>query len=130
MTFTRAYSASPLCSPTRSALLTGLSPARTGITTPNCHLPQVVLEATTGKKAPPDQKAIMAKMAGPTIAKWFNPTTGVVILNVAARKDFAVVLFKRRLWIKQIEVAGAASHETEHDSRRDAAAEPHGGGTI
>src|SRR5690349_21494003 len=34
MTFTRAYSASPLCSPTRSAILTGLSPARTGITTP------------------------------------------------------------------------------------------------
>jgi arylsulfatase A-like enzyme len=58
MTFTRAYSASPLCSPTRSALLTGLSPARTGITTPNCHLPQVVLEATTGKSASPDQKAI------------------------------------------------------------------------
>ncbi|MBP6785917.1 MAG: sulfatase-like hydrolase/transferase, partial [Verrucomicrobiales bacterium] len=26
MTFTRAYSASPLCSPTRSAILTGLSP--------------------------------------------------------------------------------------------------------
>ena len=58
MTFKRAYSASPLCSPTRSALLTGLSPARTGITTPNCHLPLVVLEATTGKRAPPDQKAI------------------------------------------------------------------------
>jgi arylsulfatase A-like enzyme len=58
MTFTRAYSASPLCSPTRSALLTGLSPARTGITTPNCHMPQVVLQATTGKKAPPDQKAL------------------------------------------------------------------------
>jgi len=58
MTFTRAYSASPLCSPTRSALLTGLSPARTGITTPNCHMPQVVLQATTGKKAAADQKAI------------------------------------------------------------------------
>ena len=58
MTFTRAYSASPLCSPTRSAILTGLSPARTGITTPNCHLPQVVLAATTGKAAPPDQKSI------------------------------------------------------------------------
>ncbi|MFN7343875.1 MAG: sulfatase [bacterium] len=58
MKFTRAYSASPLCSPTRSALLTGLSPARTGITVPNCHVPQVVLQATTGKKAPPDQKAI------------------------------------------------------------------------
>ena len=48
MTFTRAYSASPLCSPTRSALLTGLSPARTGITVPNCHEPRVVLQATTG----------------------------------------------------------------------------------
>jgi len=58
MTFTRAYSASPLCSPTRSALFTGQSPARTGITVPNCHVPQVVLEATTGKKAPADQKAI------------------------------------------------------------------------
>lgn len=58
MTFTRAYSASPLCSPTRSALLTGQSPARTGITVPNCHMPQVVLQATTGKKAPVDQKVI------------------------------------------------------------------------
>ena len=58
MTFTRAYSASPLCSPTRSAILTGLSPARTGITTPNCHLPQVVLEAKPGKSAPPTKHAI------------------------------------------------------------------------
>jgi arylsulfatase A-like enzyme len=58
MTFSRAYSASPLCSPTRSALITGQSPARTGITVPNCHVPQVVLEATTGKKGPADQKAI------------------------------------------------------------------------
>lgn len=58
MTFTRAYSASPLCSPTRSAIMTGLSPARTGITTPNCHLAPVVLEATTGKSAPKNQKAI------------------------------------------------------------------------
>ena len=58
MTFTRAYSASPLCSPTRSAILTGLSPARTGITTPGCHLPQVVLQATSGKTAPPGNKSI------------------------------------------------------------------------
>ena len=58
MLFTRAYSASPLCSPTRSAILTGLSPARTGITTPNCHVPEVVLEATPGPSAPPHKKAI------------------------------------------------------------------------
>ena len=58
MTFTRGYSSSPLCSPTRAAILPGLSPARTGITTPNCHLPEVVLEATPGKSAPPDKKSI------------------------------------------------------------------------
>ncbi|TWU56663.1 Arylsulfatase [Rubripirellula tenax] len=45
MTFTHAYSSSPLCSPTRASILTGLSPARTGITSPTCHLPQVVLQA-------------------------------------------------------------------------------------
>jgi len=56
--FTHAYSASPLCSPTRSALLTGLSPARTGITTPNGHTPQVVLEATLPAGAAANQKAI------------------------------------------------------------------------
>ena len=57
MTFTRAYSASPLCSPTRASILTGLSPARHGITAPNCHLPQVVLKATTTANGAPNQKA-------------------------------------------------------------------------
>ncbi len=41
---TQAYSASPLCSPTRSSILVGQYPARTGITAPACHLPKVVLE--------------------------------------------------------------------------------------
>jgi arylsulfatase A-like enzyme len=59
MTFTRAYSASPLCSPTRSAVLTGLSPARTGITTPNCHLPKVVLQATVAAKAASTSYSVM-----------------------------------------------------------------------
>jgi arylsulfatase A-like enzyme len=51
MTFTRAYSSSPLCSPTRASVLTGLSPARHGITSPTCHLPEVILKPeapTTG----------------------------------------------------------------------------------
>src|SRR5690349_12959328 len=42
--FTNYYAASPLCSPTRSSILTGLYPARTGITAPACHLPAVQLE--------------------------------------------------------------------------------------
>ena len=58
MMFTRAYSASPLCSPTRSAIMTGLSPARTGITTPNGHEAKVVLQATPGIRAPPGEKSI------------------------------------------------------------------------
>ncbi len=32
MTFSQAYAAAPVCSPTRAALMTGLAPARTGIT--------------------------------------------------------------------------------------------------
>ncbi|MEO2028537.1 MAG: sulfatase [Fuerstiella sp.] len=57
MTFSRAYAASPLCSPTRSSILTGLSPARTGLTTPSCHLPRIVLQATAGSKAAANVKA-------------------------------------------------------------------------
>ena len=57
MTFTRAYSASPLCSPTRASILTGLSPARHGITSPSCHLPTVTLKATPKPSGPPDAKA-------------------------------------------------------------------------
>jgi arylsulfatase A-like enzyme len=41
---TQAYAASPLCSPTRSSIMVGQHPARTGITSPACHLPTVVLE--------------------------------------------------------------------------------------
>ncbi|MFO0908103.1 MAG: sulfatase-like hydrolase/transferase [Isosphaeraceae bacterium] len=53
------YAASPLCSPTRSSILTGLYPARTGITAPACHLPQVQLEK---RLAPgnPSQRALVA----------------------------------------------------------------------
>ena len=75
VTFSRAYSASPLCSPTRSAIMTGLSPARTGITTPSCHEPKVILEAALSKSAPPSKKTISPlsvtrlKTDYPTLAK-------------------------------------------------------------
>ncbi len=63
MLFSRAYSSSPLCSPTRSSILTGQSPARTDITAPVCHLPQVSIKATPGDGAPPNRKAILPKSA-------------------------------------------------------------------
>jgi len=39
--------------------MTGLSPARTGITVPGCHKAKVILEASLGKGAPADKKSIM-----------------------------------------------------------------------
>lgn len=61
MRFTQAYAANPLCSPTRSSILSGLYPARTGITAPVCHLPQVIMEKATVKQAGPTAKALVAQ---------------------------------------------------------------------
>ncbi|NNE92663.1 MAG: sulfatase [Verrucomicrobiales bacterium] len=58
MKFTRAYTASPLCSPTRCSILTGLNPARTGLTTPNCHQPKINLIAQVAKTAKPNLKLL------------------------------------------------------------------------
>ena len=58
--FTQAYTANPLCSPTRSSIQTGLYPARTGITTPSCHLPEEVLEQTLEAKGPASRKVLLA----------------------------------------------------------------------
>jgi arylsulfatase A-like enzyme len=43
MRFTNAYAASPFCSPTRASIMTGLDPARIGITSPGAHMPTPVL---------------------------------------------------------------------------------------
>lgn len=58
LTFTRAYAASPLCSPTRASILTGQTPARTGITSPVCHVKAVRTKASLNKNAKPGSKTI------------------------------------------------------------------------
>jgi arylsulfatase A-like enzyme len=58
MMFDQAYAAAPICSPTRGSILTGLFPARLGITQPVCHMEQVVLQQGLEKKAAPDRKAL------------------------------------------------------------------------
>lgn len=63
MLFTRAYAASPLCSPTRASILTGQSPARIGITAPNCHLPEERLEASVRQSAPAHSKVFQCESA-------------------------------------------------------------------
>jgi len=79
MLFSQAYSASPLCSPTRASILTGLSPARTGITSPVCHEPQEILECTQPPKGgAPNKKTLppivptRLKTTYPTLAKAFK----------------------------------------------------------
>ncbi|MDA7916433.1 DUF5722 domain-containing protein [Verrucomicrobia bacterium] len=58
MRFKNAYAASPLCSPTRSSILTGQYPGRIRLTTPACHVPQVVLNPQIKKSASPSAHSI------------------------------------------------------------------------
>jgi arylsulfatase A-like enzyme len=75
--FTHAYAANPLCSPTRTSILTGLYPGRVGITAPACHLPEARLEATLAKGRPgqkclPQVSATRLRTTYPTLAKSFK----------------------------------------------------------
>lgn len=58
--FTQAYAASPLCSPTRSSILAGVYPARSGITTPSCHEIRVNLEKKLVAHPAPQMRATNA----------------------------------------------------------------------
>lgn len=56
--FTNAYTAHPLCSPTRASIMTGQDPARTGFTSAAGHIPEVILEKQLASLARPDQKML------------------------------------------------------------------------
>ncbi|MGZ0655445.1 sulfatase [Coraliomargarita sp. W4R72] len=58
MTFTHAYAASPLCSPTRASILTGQTPARNGHTQPQHHERVVRMKPELQKNAPASQKTL------------------------------------------------------------------------
>lgn len=58
MIFKNAYSASPLCSASRSAIITGRYPSKTGIIDASCHLKEVRLAAEVRPKSPPFAKAL------------------------------------------------------------------------
>ena len=60
MTFTNAYAAAAICSPTRASILTGLHPARIGITSAAGHLEREVLEKSLRSRAPEIQPALSA----------------------------------------------------------------------
>ena len=63
MLFTNAYSASPLCSPTRASIMTGQSPARCGITSPTCHLPQEIFKASAQTKTKANSRQLITQSA-------------------------------------------------------------------
>jgi len=75
MTFNRAYSNSPLCSPTRASILTGQTPARHGSTAPQHHLKEARLTAEPRPSAGPGDKSIQPHSASrldtafPTLGK-------------------------------------------------------------
>ena len=58
--FLNAYAAAPICSPTRASILTGLHPARVGITTASGHVRREVLRKGLGKNGPENQPALTA----------------------------------------------------------------------
>lgn len=61
MMFTNAYAAAALCSPTRASILTGLHPARIGMTTPAGHLERVTLEKSLMPRGRANHPALMAQ---------------------------------------------------------------------
>jgi len=61
MRFLNAHSTSPVCSPARASIMTGLYAERLGMTQPACHVPLESLQATLPERDRPWFKAISPK---------------------------------------------------------------------
>lgn len=70
MLFSNAYTAHPLCSPTRASIMTGLEPGRTGFTSAVGHTPRVVLEKKLPPRARPDHKVRTPQSVSRLDPKW------------------------------------------------------------
>ncbi len=73
MTFTNAYTASPICSPTRASIMSGQNPARHGMTAPAGHVPEIRFEPIANTNGPPHQQSTNVRSAtanrGATMAR-------------------------------------------------------------
>lgn len=63
MIFMNAYSSSPLCSATRASIMSGMWPARNGLTSAAGHLKEATYKSVLSKKSDPKRKAIDAVSA-------------------------------------------------------------------
>ena len=87
MLFTNAYTASPLCSPTRASILTGQYPARLRITTPACHLPPRDKFIEIGKKSANWQRVVTPQ------AKRYLPLETQTIAETLRDNGYATSFF-------------------------------------
>jgi arylsulfatase A-like enzyme len=61
MKFTTCHTSSPVCSPSRASILTGLYAERLGMTQPAGHISEVYLTASLPERARPDQKLLQPR---------------------------------------------------------------------
>jgi arylsulfatase A-like enzyme len=59
MTFSNAYAAAPICSPTRASLITGLYPSRLRMHVPSGAERELLLDPVVARRGPPDFKAVV-----------------------------------------------------------------------
>ncbi len=112
MTFRRAYASSPLCSPTRASILTGLSPARHGITAPVCHLPEVHLQAIAATAAAPDRFSTIPQ----SVTRL--DTTHFTLAEALRQQGYATGHFESGIWAQSpIRPSNTASMSTFRTTR-------------